>query len=205
MDRVRTSHHVCELGSSLRDDRGPVRSRDGGWSESGKLMSVRRYVSTYFRVASFGGIADREKRSRDRVANDQHKTTRVNVDDDATSRLEEPQAEIQLRTGPQVTQEALLGRLIDEAYAAQVIIDSVREERDPLHEDEITRLRWGGMHSPTGDVVSPRIGRYVNYPGATMVPSMRHSSLSKRTMIRGSVSRTRHRSPSSNESDLLGS
>ena len=75
-------------------------------------------------------------------------TTAVKVNDDAKSRLEELQAEIRLRTGRGVTQQALLSRLIDNAYASrEEVIDSFREERVPLTGDEIARMRVGRIHS----------------------------------------------------------
>ena len=75
-------------------------------------------------------------------------TTAVEVDDAAKSRLEELQAEIRLRTGRRVTQQGLLGRLIDEAYESrEAVIDSFREERVPLSADEIERMREGRIRS----------------------------------------------------------
>lgn len=75
-------------------------------------------------------------------------TTAVKVDDDAKSRLEELQAEIRLRTGRRVTQQALLSRLIDDAYESrEAVIDSFREERVPLDEEEIERMREGRIRS----------------------------------------------------------
>ena len=75
-------------------------------------------------------------------------TTAVKVDDAAKSRLEELQAEIRLRTGRRVTQQALLSRLIDDAYTSrEAVIDSFREERVPLTEDEIEAMRRGRIAS----------------------------------------------------------
>lgn len=75
-------------------------------------------------------------------------TTAVKVDDDAKSRLEELQAEIRLRTGRRVTQQALLSRLIDDAYTSrEAVIDSFREERVPLTEDEIAAMHRGRIAS----------------------------------------------------------
>lgn len=62
----------------------------------------------------------------------------VKLDADAKSRLEELQAEIRLRTGESVTQQELLTRIIDDAYATRdELIDSFREEGDTLSEEEV--------------------------------------------------------------------
>lgn len=75
-------------------------------------------------------------------------TTAVKVDDGAKSRLEELQAEIRLRTGTQVTQQALLSRLIDDAYASREdVIDSFREQTVPLSDAEIAAMREGRINS----------------------------------------------------------
>ena len=75
-------------------------------------------------------------------------TTAVKVEDDAKSRLEELQAEIRLRTGHRVTQQALLSRLIDDAYESrEAVIDSFRDEHVPLTEAEIARMREGRISS----------------------------------------------------------
>ena len=75
-------------------------------------------------------------------------TPAVNVTDDAKSRLEELQAELRLRTGQRITQQALLSRLINDAYESrEEVIDSFREERVPLSDDEIERMREGRIRS----------------------------------------------------------
>ncbi len=84
-------------------------------------------------------------------------TTAVKVDDTAKSRLEELQAEIRLRTGRRVTQQALLSRLIDDAYASREdVIDSFRDTRVPLSEDEIAAMQRGriasGVETDEGDI-----------------------------------------------------
>jgi hypothetical protein len=62
----------------------------------------------------------------------------VKLDADAKSRLEELQAEIRLRTGESVTQQELLTRIIDDAYATRdELIDSFREEGNTLSEEEV--------------------------------------------------------------------
>jgi hypothetical protein len=70
--------------------------------------------------------------------------TAVKVDEDAKDRLEELQAEIRLRTGRSVTQQALLTRLIDDAYESrEAVIDSFRESTVPLSDDEKAAMREG--------------------------------------------------------------
>ena len=62
----------------------------------------------------------------------------VKLDADAKSRLEELQAEIRLRTGESVTQQELLTRIIDDAYATRdELIDSFREQGETLSEEEV--------------------------------------------------------------------
>lgn len=64
-------------------------------------------------------------------------TTAVKIEEGAKSRLEELQAEIRLRTGRSVTQQALLSRLIDDAYESREdVIDSFRETKVPLTDAE---------------------------------------------------------------------
>lgn len=74
--------------------------------------------------------------------------TAVKVDADAKSRLEELQAEIRLRTGTKVTQQALLTRLIDEAYESREdVIDSFRESSVPLSASEKEAMRRNRFRS----------------------------------------------------------
>jgi hypothetical protein len=74
--------------------------------------------------------------------------TAVKVDEDAKSRLEELQAEIRLRTGRSVTQQALLTRLIDDAYESRdEVIDSFRESTVPLSEAEKEQMHRGRISS----------------------------------------------------------
>lgn len=76
--------------------------------------------------------------------------TAVKVDDDAKDRLEELQAEIRLKTGTEVTQQELLSRLIDDAYASRAeVIDSFRSSTVPLSEDEMAAMRRGRIASGT--------------------------------------------------------
>lgn len=75
-------------------------------------------------------------------------TTAVKVHDDAKSRLEELQAEIRLRTGRNVTQQALLTRLIDDAYESRdAVIDSFRTSSVPLSSEEKTAMGRGRFES----------------------------------------------------------
>lgn len=75
-------------------------------------------------------------------------TTAVKIDDGAKSRLEELQAEIRLRTGRNVTQQALLSRLIDDAYESRDdVIDSFREATVPLSDDEKEAMQQGRISS----------------------------------------------------------
>lgn len=75
-------------------------------------------------------------------------TTAVKVDEDAKSRLEELQAEIRLRTGRTVTQQALLTRLIDDAYESRdAVIDSFRESTVPLSDAEKEAMHEGRVAS----------------------------------------------------------
>jgi hypothetical protein len=74
--------------------------------------------------------------------------TAVKVEDEAKSRLEELQAEIRLRTGESVTQQELLTRLIDDAYASrEAVIDSFRESTVPLSAADKDAMRHGRISS----------------------------------------------------------
>jgi len=74
--------------------------------------------------------------------------TAVKVDSDAKARLEELQAEIRLRTGTKVTQQELLTRLIDDAYASrEAVIDSFRESSIPLSAADRETMAEGRISS----------------------------------------------------------
>lgn len=74
--------------------------------------------------------------------------TAVKVDEEAKARLEELQAEIRLRTGEKVTQQALLTRLIGDAYESrEAVIDSYRTSTVPLSEAEKQAMRDGRISS----------------------------------------------------------
>lgn len=70
--------------------------------------------------------------------------TSVKMDEERKSRLEDLQAEIKLETGRKVTQQELLGRLIDDAYESKAdLIDSFRETDVPLSEEEVAEFLSG--------------------------------------------------------------
>lgn len=72
----------------------------------------------------------------------------VKVDDVAKSRLEELQAEIRLRTGTSVTQQELLGHLVNDAYESKSeFIDSFRDPKVPLSEGEKQAIQEGRISS----------------------------------------------------------
>lgn len=80
-------------------------------------------------------------------------STSVKVDEERKSRLEELQAEIKLETGKKVTQQELLGRLIDDAYETRAdLIDSFRDDGVALSEAEIEEFLSGT--SSSGDPVA---------------------------------------------------
>lgn len=63
--------------------------------------------------------------------------TSVKMDEETKSRLERLQAEIRLQTGRQVTQQAVLERLVEQATESKAeFIDSFREEFTPFTEAE---------------------------------------------------------------------
>lgn len=81
----------------------------------------------------------------------------VTVDEDAKSRLEELQDEIRAGTGQPVTQQEILGQLIDDAYEnTDEIVDSFRESTVPLSKAEKEAMSRGrfssGVETDEGDV-----------------------------------------------------
>ncbi|QLG61115.1 hypothetical protein [Halorarum salinum] len=63
--------------------------------------------------------------------------TSVKLDDATKSRLERLQAEIRLETGKRITQQEVLERLVDDAYASKAsFIESFREQRVPVDDEE---------------------------------------------------------------------
>jgi hypothetical protein len=75
-------------------------------------------------------------------------TTSVKMDDDTKSRLERLQAEIRLETGERVTQQEILARLVERAIESKAdLVDSFREERVPLSEDDRAAFHEGMVAS----------------------------------------------------------
>ena len=70
--------------------------------------------------------------------------TSVKVTDRTKSQLEELQAEIRLETGTSVTQQELLERIVTSTYESKAeLIDSFRDEYEPLSDDEVERWLSG--------------------------------------------------------------
>ena len=64
-------------------------------------------------------------------------TTSVKMDEETKSRLERLQAEIKLKTGNKVTQQEILGSLVERAVDSKAdLIESFRDEFVPLTEEE---------------------------------------------------------------------
>lgn len=77
-------------------------------------------------------------------------STSIKVTDATKSRLEELQAEIRLETGRNVTQQELLERIVTDSYESKdALIDSFRDEFEPLSDDEIERWLSGTIDSGT--------------------------------------------------------
>lgn len=77
-------------------------------------------------------------------------STSVKVTDTTKSHLEELQAEIRLETGRKVTQQELLERIVTNTYESKTkLIDSFRDDFEPLSEDEIDRWLSGTIKSGT--------------------------------------------------------
>ncbi|MFP8953296.1 hypothetical protein ACLI4Z_10035 [Natrialbaceae archaeon A-arb3/5] len=75
-------------------------------------------------------------------------TTSIKVTDTTKSRLEELQAEIRLETGENVTQQELLERIVSDSYESKAeLIDSFRDEFEPLSDEEIERWLSGTVDS----------------------------------------------------------
>jgi len=63
--------------------------------------------------------------------------TSVKMDEDTKSDLEELQAEIRSETGKRITQQELLGRIVDHAVRSKSeFIESFRDEMEPVAADE---------------------------------------------------------------------
>ena len=71
-------------------------------------------------------------------------STSIKVTDRTKSHLEELQAEIRLETGTNVTQQELLERIVTESYESKdELIESFRDDFEPLSDDEIERWLAG--------------------------------------------------------------
>jgi hypothetical protein len=74
--------------------------------------------------------------------------TAVKMDEETKSHLEELQAEIRLRTGDGVTQQEILERLVESAYASKSeFVDSFRETSVPLSEAAKDAMEAGTFSS----------------------------------------------------------
>lgn len=75
-------------------------------------------------------------------------STSVKVTELTKSRLEELQAEIRLETGRTVTQQELLERIVTSTYESKSqLIESFRDDFEPLSDDEIDRWLSGTVDS----------------------------------------------------------
>ena len=71
-------------------------------------------------------------------------STSIKVTDRTKSHLEELQAEIRLETGKNVTQQELLERIVTDTHESKdELIDSFRDDFEPLSDDEIERWLSG--------------------------------------------------------------
>lgn len=67
--------------------------------------------------------------------------TAVKMDEETKSKLEELQAEIKLKTGKKVTQQAILARMVDAVYESNTeLVDSFREGSESLTDAEIEQF-----------------------------------------------------------------
>jgi hypothetical protein len=74
--------------------------------------------------------------------------TAVKMDEETKSKLEELQAEIKLKTGKKVTQQAILSRVIESAVQSRAdFIDSFRDGADALSPHEIEQFNEGMIAS----------------------------------------------------------
>ena len=75
-------------------------------------------------------------------------STAVKTDKDAKSKLDELQAEIRLKTGKRVTQQAILTQLIESAVDSRTaFVDSFRDGKTSLSETEIRKFNEGTIAS----------------------------------------------------------
>ena len=74
--------------------------------------------------------------------------TAVKMDEETKSKLEELQAEIKLKTGKKVTQQAILARLIESAVQSRSeFIETFRDGKEALSKSEIERFNQGMISS----------------------------------------------------------
>jgi hypothetical protein len=74
--------------------------------------------------------------------------TAVKMDEETKSKLEELQAEIKLKTGKKVTQQAILNRLIESAVQSRTeFIDGFRDGSDSLSTNEVEQFNEGMISS----------------------------------------------------------
>ena len=74
--------------------------------------------------------------------------TAVKMDEQTKSHLEELQAEIRLRTGERVTQQEILERLVEDAYASKSeFVDPKESTTVPLSEEEKEAMQQGRFSS----------------------------------------------------------
>jgi hypothetical protein len=74
--------------------------------------------------------------------------TAVKMDEETKSKLEELQAEIKLKTGKKVTQQAILSRVIESAVQSRSeFIDTFRDGTDSLSTTEIEQFNQGMISS----------------------------------------------------------
>ncbi|MFB6167717.1 MAG: hypothetical protein ABEJ43_02600 [Haloferacaceae archaeon] len=75
-------------------------------------------------------------------------TTAVKMDEKTKSKLEELQAEIKLKTGKKVTQQEVLGRLVESAVESRSeFVDSFRDSPETLSDEEIEQFNQGMISS----------------------------------------------------------
>lgn len=75
-------------------------------------------------------------------------STSVKISDGTKSRLEELQAKIRLKTGRKVTQQELLDHIVTNSYeSSDELIESYRDEFEPLTEEEADEWLSGTIHS----------------------------------------------------------
>jgi hypothetical protein len=74
--------------------------------------------------------------------------TAVKMDEETKSKLEELQAEIKVKTGKKVTQQAVLAQLVESAVASRsAFIDSFRDTPVTLSDAEIEQFNEGTISS----------------------------------------------------------